>query len=64
MILVRITDYGRPVRISPSLHGRKSNLILKFLGTAEAYQPKISDLFDLCLHWMSVFGWSIQRAQQ
>ena len=32
-----VTDYGRPVRKSPSLHGRKSNPNPKFLGTAEAY---------------------------
>ena len=31
------TDYGRPVRKLPSLHGRKSNPNPKFLGTAEAY---------------------------
>ena len=31
------TDYGLPVRKSPSLHGRKSTPTLKFLGTAEAY---------------------------
>ena len=31
------TDYGRPVRKSPSLHGRKSTPTPKFLGTAEAY---------------------------
>ena len=31
------TDYGRPVRKSPSLHGRKSNPNPKFIGTAEAY---------------------------
>ena len=30
------TDYGRPVRISSSLHGRKSTSTPKFLGTAEA----------------------------
>ena len=28
-----ITDYGRPVRKSPSLHGRKSNSNPKFKGT-------------------------------
>ena len=28
------TDYGRLVRKSPSLHGRKSNPNPKFLGTA------------------------------
>ena len=33
--MVLTTDYGQPVRKSPSLHGRKSNP--KFLGTAEAY---------------------------
>ena len=34
---ILITDYGRPVRKSPSLHGRKSNPNPKLLGTAEAY---------------------------
>ena len=31
------TNYGRPVRKSPSLHGRKSTPTPKILGTAEAY---------------------------
>ena len=31
------TDYGRPARKSPSLHGRKSNPNPKFLSTAKAY---------------------------
>ena len=31
------TNYGHPVRKSPSLHGRKSNHNPNFLGTAEAY---------------------------
>ena len=31
------TDYGRPVRKSPSLHGQKSTPNPKFLGTAEVY---------------------------
>ena len=31
------TDYGRPVRKPPSLHGRKSTPTPKFLGTAEGY---------------------------
>ena len=31
------TDYGRPVRKSPSLHGPKSNPNPKFIGTVEAY---------------------------
>ena len=30
-------DYGRPVRKSPSLYGRKSTPTPKFFGTAEAY---------------------------
>ena len=33
--LSKTTDYGRPERKKPSLHGRK--FIPKFLGTAEAY---------------------------
>ena len=32
-----LTDYRRPVRKSPSLHGQKSTPNPKFLGTAEAY---------------------------
>ena len=32
--LVPCTDYGRPMRKLCSLHGRKSNLNLKYLGTA------------------------------
>ena len=35
--MVYSTDYGRPVRKSPSLHGQKSTPNPKFLGTAEAY---------------------------
>ena len=35
--IVLTTDYGRPVRKSLSLHGRKSAPTPKFLGTAEAY---------------------------
>ena len=39
--------------------GRKFNPNPKFLGTAEAifclpHQPNFSDIFDLCLHWVSV----------
>ena len=33
----RPTDYGRPERKQPSLHGRKFNPNPKFSGTAEAY---------------------------
>ena len=31
------TDYERPLRKLPSLHGRKSNPNPKFLGTAKEY---------------------------
>ena len=56
---VKHTDYGRPVRKSPSLHGQKSTPTPKFLGTTEAFfclphQPKFSDFFNLCLHGVSV----------
>ena len=37
LLMLWITDYGRPVRKSPSLHGQKSNPNHKFLGTAKAY---------------------------
>ena len=37
MVMLWHTDYRRPVRKSPSLHGRKSTPTPKFLGTAEAY---------------------------
>jgi hypothetical protein len=44
------TDYGHPVRKSPSLHGRKSNPNPKFLGTAEAYFAcKIGPKFQISL---------------
>ena len=53
------TDYGRPVRKPPSLHGRKSTPTPKFLVTAEAYfvchiGPNFQIFFYLCLHWLSV----------
>ena len=32
-----VTDYGRPVRKSPSLHGKKSNPNPKFIDTDQAY---------------------------
>ena len=36
-IIDNSTDYGRPERKQPSLHGLKFNPNPKFLGTAEAY---------------------------
>jgi hypothetical protein len=35
--VVSYTDYGRPVKKLPSLHGRKSNPNPKIFGMAEAY---------------------------
>jgi hypothetical protein len=35
--ILAFTDYGRPVRKSPLLHGQKSNPNPKFLGMAEAH---------------------------
>ena len=37
VMMVWFTDYGRPVRKSLSMHGRKSTPTPKFLGAAEAY---------------------------
>ena len=53
------TDYRCPVRKLLSLHFRKSNPTPKFLGTTKGYfvchiGQNISDIFDLCLHWVSV----------
>ena len=50
------TDYGRPVRKSPSLHGRKSNTNLKFLGAAKAYcfyqiGPKFQNVLIYAFIW-------------
>ena len=45
-----ITDYGRPERKQPSLHGRKFNPNPKFLGTAEAYFVcHINPIFQISL---------------
>ena len=62
------TDYGRPERKEPSLHGRKFTPTPKFLGTAEGkfclpHRPKFSDFFDFFLHWVSVVrGWKKMKA--
>ena len=55
------TDFGRPVKKSPSLHGRKSTPTPKFLGTAEAYFVRhigqnfqISLIYAFIHHWVSV----------
>ena len=54
-----ITDNGRRVRKSPSLHGRKSTPNPNFLVTSRSisflpHRPKFSYFFDLYLHWVSV----------
>ena len=36
ILLIVTTDYGRPVRKSPSLHGQKLTPTPEFLGMAEA----------------------------
>ena len=49
------TDYGRPVRKSPSLHGRKSNPNPNPKGTAEAYFVcYISPKFPFSLIYASI----------
>ena len=50
LTLPRNTNYGRPVRKSPSLHGRKFTPNPKFLGTTEAYFVcHISLIFQISL---------------
>ena len=46
------TDYRRPVRKLPSLHSKIFRYGRSILCLP--HQPKISDFFDLCLHWVSV----------
>ena len=53
-----LTDYGRLVRKSPSLHGRKSNPNPIF---CLPHRHKISDFFDLCFHWVSAVREFTQR---
>ena len=53
------TDYGHPMRKSPSLPGRKSNPNPKFISRygrsifCLPHWPKILGFFDLFLHWVS-----------
>ena len=57
---VQITDYGCPERKYSSVLGQKFTPIPKFLGTygrsifCLPHRPNFSDLFELCLHWVSV----------
>ena len=47
---VHTTDYGRPERKQPSLHGRKFTPTPKFLGTAEAnFVCHIGPIFQISL---------------
>ena len=50
------TDYGRPERKWPSLHGQKFNPNPKFLGSIFClpHLLNFSDIFELCLYWVSV----------
>ena len=51
----RLTDYGRPVRKSLSLHGRKSTHTPKFSGTSEAYFVcHISPNFQISLTYVFI----------
>ena len=46
--MIKGTDYGRPERKQPSLHGQKFNPNPKFLGAAEAYFVcRISPIFQI-----------------
>ena len=51
------TDYGHPERKWPSLHGR--NFTPKIFRYSRSifclpHRPNFSDIFDLCLHWVSI----------
>ena len=49
-VIYLLTDYRRPVRKSPSLHGQKSTPTPKFLGTAKAYLVcHIGPIFQISL---------------
>ena len=56
--MLKITDYGRLVRISPSLHSQKFSQPQIFRYGQSIFclphRPKFSDFFDLFLHWVSV----------
>ena len=46
------TDYGRPERKYPSLHGRKFNTNPKFLGMAKAYF--VGPIFQMFIYLISI----------
>ena len=55
------TDYGRPVRKLPSLHGRNQNSHSQIFRYNQnifclPHRPKFSYFFYLCLHGVSVVG--------
>ena len=61
--MVGNTDYGRPVRKSPSLHGQKSNPNPKFLGTDKAYFVcHIGPNFQISLIYVFICQVSVVRA--
>jgi hypothetical protein len=53
--MAKYTDYGRPERKKPLLHGRKFNPNPKFLGMAEAYFVcHIGPIFQISLIYASI----------
>ena len=68
IINIRSTDYGRPVRKSPSLHGRKPTPTPKFLGTARIFRflwfmpslgfrsPWLWEIIFFCSSYWTHFG--------
>ena len=53
--LIASMDYRHPERIKYLLHGRKFTPTPKFLSIfCLPYRPNFSDIFDLCLNWVSI----------
>ena len=50
--MINVTDYGRPERKYPSLHGRKFNTNPKFLGMANAYF--VGPIFQMFIYLISI----------
>ena len=57
--MISFTDYGRPVRISPFTAQPKINSHSQIFRYGPSIfclpdRPNFSEIFDLCLHWVSV----------
>jgi hypothetical protein len=54
--IINPTDYGHPVRKSPSLKIHSNSQIFRYGRSMFCcpHRPKFSYFFDLCLHWVSV----------